>query len=125
MLPKTERWDTVKEQRPITCLNTIYKGLSGMLGNYKMDNATRNGIWDEQQYGARCEVLGTVDQLLVDQTIMEEVKFKKRNLVVAYYDYQKAHDYVRHDWIMKTYKWMGFPKNVLKLTEVLTDKWST
>ena len=89
MIAKTERRDSVKEQRPITCLNTIYKCLSGMLAKHKMDHAVENQIWDEQQFGATKNVLGTTDHLLVDQSIMEEVKDKHRNLV-AYYDYQKA-----------------------------------
>ena len=84
-----------------------------------------NGLWDEQQFGAVEEVLRTVDQLLVDQCVMEEVKSRKRNLVVAYYDYQKAYDYVRYDWVMRVYRWMGFPQKVLMLTEVLMNRWST
>ena len=125
MIPKTERRDNVKEQRPITCLNTIYKCLSGMLAAYKMEHAIQNDIWDEQQFGATNGVLGTVDHLLVDQSIMEEVKSKHRNLVVAYYDYQKAYDYVRHDWILRVYRWMGFTEKVIRFTESLMCKWST
>ena len=38
-----------------------------------------------------CEkVLGTVDQLLIDNAIMREVTDHHRNLAIAYYDYQKA-----------------------------------
>ena len=44
-----------------------------------------------------CTVLGTVDQLLIDSAIMDEVREKKRNLAVSFYDYQKAYDMVRHD----------------------------
>ena len=49
-------------------------------------------------------MLGTVDQLLVDNAIMDEVRNNKRNLAVAFYDYQKAYDMVRHDWMLRVYE---------------------
>ena len=41
-------------------------------------------------------ILMKVDQLLIDYCIMLKVRNHKRNLVVAYYDYQKAYDKVHH-----------------------------
>ena len=35
-------------------------------------------------------VMGTVDQLIIDNALMDEVKNQQRNLAVAFYDYQKA-----------------------------------
>ena len=70
-------------------------------------------------------VLGTVDALLVDQAIMEEVKEPRRNLTVAYYDYQKAYDHVHHDWILRVVGWMGFPENVRNVMKILMEKWKT
>lgn len=62
-----------------------------------------------------CEkVLGTVDQLLIDNAIMEEVRDHHCNLAVAYYDYLKARNKVHHDWV---YEWMGLERkgrNVIK-----------
>ena len=49
-----------------------------------------NNIWDEGQLGAVVGVFGTVDQLIIDKSIMEEVKTYYRNLAVAFYDYKKA-----------------------------------
>ena len=37
-------------------------------------HALKSNIWDEGQLGAVESVLGTVDQLIVDKCIMEEVK---------------------------------------------------
>ena len=59
-----------------------------------------NYIWDEGHLGAVVGVLGTVDQLIMDRLIMEEVKPYHRNLAVAFYDYKKAYDTydkVHHD----------------------------
>ena len=89
------------------------------------DHATRNDIWDKNQMG-KCEgVLGTVDQLLIDNCIMSEVRSHKRNLAVAYYDYQKAYDKVHHDWMTIVYRWMGFPERVVQVMEQVMCGWQT
>ena len=48
------------------------------------ENTIENEIWDKGQLGALEGVLGTVDQLIIDQCIMEEVKQYHRNLAVAF-----------------------------------------
>ena len=60
-----------------------------MIGKYMKEHAERNNIWDRNQLGTCSGVLGTVDQLLIDAAIMDEVKNQQRNLAVAFYDYQK------------------------------------
>ena len=70
-------------------------------------------------------MLGTVDQLLIDVCIIEEVRSYHRNLAVAYYDYKKAYDKVHHDWMLIVFNWMGIPKNVTTLLKALMVKWKT
>ena len=41
-----------------------------------------------------------VYQFIIDNAIMDEVRNQQINLAVAFYDYQKAYDMVRHDWMM-------------------------
>ena len=41
------------------------------------DHADKNEIWDKIQLGTCSGVLGTVDQLLIDSAIMDEVREKK------------------------------------------------
>ena len=38
------------------------------------EHAERNNIWDRSQSGTCSGVLGTVDQLLIDAAIMDEVR---------------------------------------------------
>ena len=97
LLPKTKNLTDEKNYRPITCLNTSYKLLTGLVGKYMREHTMENDIWDEGQLGAVVGVLGTVDQLIIDRSIMEEVKTYHRNLAVAFYDYKKAYDKVHHD----------------------------
>ena len=51
------------------------------------ERMTQNDIWDQGQLGDVVGVLGTVDQLIIDRSIMEEVKTYHRNLAVAFFDY--------------------------------------
>ena len=56
-----------------------------------------NNIWDEGQLGAVVGVLSITDQLIVDKSIMEEVKTYHQNLAAAFYDFKKAYGKVHHD----------------------------
>lgn len=125
LIPKAADLSSEKDYRPITCLNTSYKMFTSILGNYMRNHAQRNGIWDKNQMGTCSQVLGTVDQLLIDNCIMDEVRNHKRNLAVAYYDYQKAYDRVHHEWMLKVYNWMGFPEKVVGLINQVMKTWKT
>ena len=74
LIPKTKELGDEKNCRPITCLNTSYKLMTGLIGKYMRDHAMENEIWDEGQSGGVEGVLGTVDQLLIDVCIMEEMR---------------------------------------------------
>ena len=89
------------------------------------DDASRNEIWDKSQLGTCSGVLGMVDQLLIDSAIMGEVREKKRNLVVSFYDYQKAYDMVRHDRMIRVFTWMGYASKLINVMKQLMDGWKT
>ena len=125
MLPKTDVLSNVKERRPITCLNTSYKIYTGIIGKYMREHACNNGIWDEGQLGGVEDVLGTVDQLIIDNCIMEEVRRHRRNLAVAYYDYKKAYDSVHHDWMLRVFDWIGIPNDIRLVLQELMKRWKT
>ena len=81
-----------------------------------------NKFWDEEQTGAKENVLGTIDQLLIDQCIMEEIKEHKRDLAVAYYDYKKAYDYVQHDWLLRIMAWIKIPEVTIRLLKEMMSQ---
>ena len=62
-----------------------------------MANIWENDIWDEGQLGIVVGVLGTVDELIIDRSIMKEVRTYHQSLDVEFYDYMKAYDKVHHD----------------------------
>ena len=125
LLPKTKNLRDEKNYHPITYLNTSYKILTGQVAKYMREHTVVNEIWDKGQLGAVEGILGTVDQLIIDRCIMEEVKQHHRNLAVAFYDYKKAYDKVYHNWMIRVYKWIGIPRSVIKLFKELMRKWKT
>ena len=94
LLQKKKDLTDEKNYRPVRCLNTSYIVLTGLVGKYMREHTMENNIWDERQLGAVVRVLGTVDQLIIDKSIMEKMKTYHRNLAVAFYDYKKAYDKV-------------------------------
>ena len=125
LLPKTKNLDDEKNYCPITCLNASYKILTGLVAKHMREHAVVNEILDEGQLGAVEGVLGTVDQLIIERCIMEEVKQHHRNLAVAFYDYKKAYDKIHHDWMIRVYEWIGIPRNVIRVIQELMSKWKT
>ena len=101
LLPKTEDLTNERNYCPVTSLNTCYKIFKGMIGNCMKEHAERNNIWDRSQLGTCSRILGTADQLTIDNAIMDEVRNQQRNLAVPFYDYQKAYNMVRHDWMIR------------------------
>ena len=88
-------------------------------------HALVNKIWDKGQLGVVEGVLGTVDQLIINIRIMEEVKKFYRNLAVTFCEYKKAYDKVHHHWMLHVYDWIGIPKEVADLIYQLISKWKT
>ena len=123
LLSKSNKLDCVSDYRPITCLNTVYKIFTGCIASFLKGHALRNCLWDGQQLGTTSDVVGTVDQLLVDECIMQQVKQKHLNLCVTYYDYKKAYDMVRHDWMLRVFNWMGVPKGLIVLLRKIMSVW--
>ena len=124
-LPKTADLSNERNYRPVTCLNNWYKIFEGIIGNYKKDHAERNNIWARSQLGTCPVVLGTADQLIIINVIMDEETNQQRNLAVAFYDYEKAHDMVRHEWMTRIYQWMGVLEKVVNVVVKLIEGWKT
>ena len=85
------------------------------------DHADRNETWYKSQLGICSGVLGTVDQLLIDSAIMDEVWEKKRNLAVSFCDYQKAYGMVRHNLLIRVFTCTGYPSNLINVLKQLMD----
>ena len=56
---------------------------------------------------------------------MEEVKTYHQNLAVAFYDYKEAYDKIHNHWMLRLYKGISIPGNVITLRSFLMRKWKT
>ena len=52
LLPKTKSLEDEKDYCPITCLNTSYKIMTGVVAKYMREHTIKNANWDEGQLGA-------------------------------------------------------------------------
>ena len=66
---------------------------------------------------------GCKDQLLISKAILQECK-QKKNLSMAWIDYQKAFDRVPHNWIIKSLELFGINK-VISFTKKVMTYWKT
>jgi hypothetical protein len=99
--------------------------LTSVMAEDIQDHLIRNNIWDGQQKGTRKGIFGTIDNLLVDRAVLEEVKQYERNLAVAYYDYEKAFDSVPFEWQIYCFKVCGISDPVIKTLSSLHAIWKT
>ena len=80
-----------KNYRPIACQNIMYKIYTGCINFHLQDHCENNFITTDQQ-----DVWGCVEQLLINEMILNEVKHNRRNLYTVWLDYQKTFDSVPH-----------------------------
>ena len=102
LLPKTNKTTDASQYRPITCLTTLWKCLTGIIGDKIATFLNANSILAEEQQGAVKNSYGTKTQLLINKSILEDAARRKKNLHMLYIDYQKAYDSVPHEWIKES-----------------------
>ena len=101
LIPKTDETLRPEKYRPICCLTTTYKLFTGLLADSIHEHLSSGGFLEEEQAGCKRRCLGTKDQLLINKTILEDCRKRKRNLSMAWIDYRKAYDSVPHSWIIQ------------------------
>ena len=65
------------------------------------------------------------DLMLINKSIMSEVRNKKRNLITIWLDYKKAFDSVPHEWLIQSLYLAKLPEDLIRAIEHLTSQWST
>ena len=95
LIPKTGKF-TSDNQRPITCLNTMYKWFTSCLLVPTDKHLDEYDLMEGAQRGARAGCSGTVDNLLIDRTVALDCHRRRRNLSMAWIDVKMAYDSVDH-----------------------------
>ena len=84
-----------------------------------------NNLLPAEQKGCRKGSYRCKDQLLINKTIMEVTKSRKRNLTTAWIDYKTAFDSVPHSWIIKCLEFYKISSVMKEFIESSMKKWKT
>ena len=109
LIPKPGEFSS-DNQRPITCLNTVYKWFTACLLVPVDNHLEEHGLMEAEQRGAKNGCSGTMDNLLIDQMVTQDCQHGKRNLSMAWVDVTKAYDTVDHDWLCEMMEVHRFPR---------------
>ena len=125
LLPKNTETELAKNYRPIACLNFMYKIYTSCLNSFLYDRCHCHKIITTEQAAGKKGVWGCTEQLLINKSIMSEVRNKKRNLTTIWLDYKKAFDSVPHEWLIKPLHLAKLPEDLIRAIENLTSQWCT
>ena len=67
----------------------------------------------------------TKNQLLIDKTILCDCRKKHTNLGMAWIDYRKASDIVRHSSILESLEFVQVADNILEFVKISMGNWLT
>ena len=72
-----------KNQRPVTCLNNMYKWFTSCLLAPMNQHLEHYGLMVGKKRGPKSECFGTMDNLLIDRAVMLDCQRGKQNLIMA------------------------------------------
>lgn len=125
LIPKTNNTNDPKNYRPITCLNTMYKLLTGILARKMSEFISSNNLMPIEQKGCCKGSYGCKDQLLYSKTVIEDCKKHKKKLCIAWIDYRKAFDSVPHSWLLESMRLMGIAEEIITFCAAIIPTWET
>ena len=117
-----EKSNIPSDYRPITCLLTTFKLMTGIRAESILNHLENNGLIPDDQKGNRRKSRDTKDQLLIYKIIQRNAKRRKANQHVAWVDYKKGFDSLPHSWIAKSLQILGSSK---KSEKVAMNSWNT
>ena len=101
----------------------MWKFLSGVIADQIYGHLDQQKLLPEKQKGCRKRYRGTNDILYIDWAVIREVKFRKKNLAMAWISYKKAYDMVPHSWIKECLDMFGVAENIKTLLFNSMEKW--
>ena len=75
------------------------------------------GIFTDEQKGCRKRTRGTEELQYIDQHILNESKTRRKNLALAWIDYEKTNNMVPQSWTLHRLKMYKTPNEVIKFIE--------
>ena len=101
LIPKKAQTQVPSNYQLITCLPIAYKILSSIKSKRIKYHLQTYDLIPEEQKGGVSEKQSTIDQLLIDSTVLDHAKQNQQNLSTVWTDYQKAFDSISipYDWL--------------------------
>jgi len=78
-----------------------------------------------QQKGIMPGGRGPKSQLLIDKMVCEDSKKRRTNLAMAWVDFKKAFDSVRHSWLLEVLQMYKFSPALITFLSASTKMWNT
>jgi hypothetical protein len=103
----------------------MYKMLIGIIARRISSYLEEHDILPAEQKGCHSGSKGCKDQLLISKAIFEDHKKRRKNLNIAWIDYQKAFDSVPHNWIEKPIEMPGVNDIIVKFCKLTMEKCNT
>lgn len=123
LLPKAGDLSKPENYRPIACLNTCYKLISGYYCETLWEHLQKNKILPENQMALRRNTWGCTHASVLDRTIIAAAKHRNRGLYAAWIDYAKAFDSVPHKYLRYVLKASRVPQPLISAVEGLMKGW--
>ena len=96
LIPKIENTDQHNQYRPITCLPTVHKLLTGIITDKIYNHLMNNNLVSKQESRCKRHCYGVKDQLWLNKTVTENKRRNGKNLFMALIDCKKAFNSVPH-----------------------------
>lgn len=126
LIPKDGDLGNPANYRPITCLNTCYKVLTGSIAAW-LDERTRNTLARPTEQ--RALVKGdwnTTTALLLDSAMLLDTRAQQdREIQTAWIDYAKAYDSLPHSIILSILDALKLPPGMNTVLRQLMSNWRT
>ena len=101
----------------------MWKLLTSVIADQIYGHLDQQKLLPEVQKGCRKKSRGTKALFYVDRAVIREVKFRKKNLTMAWIDHKKAYDMVPHSWIKECLDLFGAAENIKTLFVNSMEKW--
>jgi hypothetical protein len=103
----------------------MYKTLTGIIARRIFTHLEEQDLLPAEQKGFHPGSKACKDQLMISKAMYEDCKRRKKNLNVAWIDYQKALDSVPHIGVEKSIELVGVNSKIVRFCKLSVENWNT
>ena len=124
LLPKPGELSS-ENQRPITCLNNLFKWFTSCVQGPMDDQLGEHELTKNEKSDAKEGSSGTTDNLLIHKTVTLDCHRNRRCLSMARVDVKKDYESVDHKWLNEIVKVHRSPSQICRVFRNLSACWNT